>query len=232
MKLNKRLLVLSEMVTKPYQLVWDCCCDHGLLGIKILSDGLVKQVNFVDLVPEIITNLDNKLSRFGHKLPVDCQWQTFCQDVALLSLDNALEKSHADTKELVIISGVGGELMLSMLSRLMESYSGKNIDFLLCPVNHTYQLREGLIKLNFKLIEERLVTDNDRGYELLLVNQTAQQPLSLLGECLWVNESESQLYLQKLIQHYQRRESDQTSTDCVNYAVLTAYQNLYQSRYA
>ena len=61
MKLNKRLLALAGMVKQPYDLVWDCCCDHGLLGFKILADGLVKQVNFVDVVPDIIERLDAKL---------------------------------------------------------------------------------------------------------------------------------------------------------------------------
>ncbi|TEW55923.1 SAM-dependent methyltransferase [Psychromonas sp. RZ22] len=213
MKLNKRLLNLSEMVTSPYHLVWDCCCDHGLLGFKILADGLVKQVNFVDLVPAIIDKLDKKLSMYAYHLPNDVSWNTFCQDVASLQLMEDKHQSQLSPipKQLVIISGVGGELMIDMLEGLMQRYRGYNIDYLLCPVQHTYKLRTALIKLNFKLKEERLVVENKRGYELLLVNQVVGKEISLSGKKIWEPKNSHKQYLVKLIAHYQRMESSDSS---------------------
>ena len=231
MKLNKRLLMLSKMVKKPYCVAWDCCCDHGLLGIKILSDGLVKQVNFVDQVPDIMTELQHKLTQYGHKLPLDCQWHIFCQDVAAITLIDTDNIATAPTKQLVIISGVGGELILTMLTRLMAKYSGKDIDFLLCPVHHTYALRQGLVNLNFSLIEEQLVFENNRGYELLLVNQSAAKSISLIGKSLWQQDKEHRIYLQKLISHYQRMRKSRIGLDNINQPALEAYQALYREYY-
>lgn len=231
MKLNKRLLTLSEMVTEPYQLVWDCCCDHGLLGIKILADGLVKQVNFVDVVSEIINQLEQRLITYAHHLPIDSHWETFCQDVALLPLSNRNLIATIKPNQLVIISGVGGELMIEILTNLMDRYAGLNIDFLLCPVHHTYKLRSALIKLNFKLKKEQLVIENKRGYELLLVNQVAGTQLCLTGQELWLPQKNHRQYLSKLIAHYQRVVGSTNESIALNQCALIDYQNLFKKDY-
>lgn len=229
MKLNKRLTALSEMVMEPYNIVWDCCCDHGLLGFKILADGLVKQVNFVDVVPEIIQQLESKLSKYGRHLPIDSQWQVLCEDISALTL--AHKEGHLIEKQLVVISGVGGDLMIEFITRLMLRYSGQDIDFLLCPVQHTYKLRMALHKLHFKLKQERLVIENGRGYEMLLVNQMASQSLTLTGKEMWMQQPNHQQYLLKLIAHYQRIvDTNQAEISCEQSA-LNAYRLVYQKYY-
>jgi len=231
MKLNKRLLALSKMANQPYQVVWDCCCDHGLLGFKILANGLTKQVNFVDVVPELIESLSQKLTKYAHHLPAGSQWQALCQDVAELKLEPIRklesyvlqsekrsdlndEYDEMDNRDipsdkilpanLVIISGVGGELMIDIITRLMQRYSGENIDFLLCPVQHTYKLRLTLIELGFNLKQEQLIIENNRGYELMLINQLQGEPLSVTGNKLWKSEASHEAYLSKLINHYKK----------------------------
>ena len=236
MKLNKRLLALSKMVKQPYQVVWDCCCDHGLLGFKILADGIVKRVHFVDIVPDIIAELNIKLTKFSHHLPSDIQWQTFCGDVTHLSLiDNSdLLQKQVQTlpKQLVIISGVGGELMVEMIEKLVSRYQGQNIDYLLCPVQHTYKLRRKLVALDFKLKKEQLIIENKRGYELLLINQTEGGLLSSTGNELWQKESSHEQYLLNLITHYQRITKMNEASDLLNQSALKDYCLLHKEYYA
>lgn len=226
MKLNKRLTELAQMVENPYDVVWDCCCDHGLLGLSILTNERVQQVNFVDVVPDIIEKLTQKMADISHHLPQDKHWRLLCQDVSTLNFftDNSPEK-----KQLVIISGVGGELMISMLQSLMLRYRGADLDFLLCPVQHTYKLRSALNDLNFKLIKERLVIENGRGYEILLVNQHGNCPVSKIGSKLWEPIPSHAEYLSKLISHYQRVESMSDSQEIKT--ALNAYKNLYHKSY-
>ena len=235
MKLNKRLLALSQMAKQPYQVVWDCCCDHGLLGFKILADGIVKQVNFVDLVPDIIDSLNSKLKLHSHHLPVDAQWQTFCSDVSDIPLINNVDLSQLQQQnipqQLIIISGVGGELMVDMLEKLTSRYDGMNIDYLLCPVQHTYKLRSKLLALNYKLKKEQLIIENKRGYELLLINQTEGQTLSLTGNELWQKEASHKQYLSKLIMHYQRITESRKESDLLNLSALNDYRALYEKHY-
>jgi len=228
MKLNKRLLALFNMVTAPYTVVWDCCCDHGLLGTKILADGLIKHVNFVDVVPDIIQRLNSKLTEHAHHLPADAQWQTLCDDVANLSL---VDDAHPTGQQLVIISGVGGELMASMLTSLMKRYDGQAIDYLLCPVQHTYKLRDKLITLGFKLKQQQLLIENKRGYELLLVSQQAGKTLTLTGEEMWLATLPHQNYLTKLIAHYQQVVETGRNNHAIEASALRDYRALYQQRY-
>ncbi|TEW52984.1 tRNA (adenine(22)-N(1))-methyltransferase TrmK [Psychromonas algicola] len=233
MKLNKRLLALAEMVKHPYGVVWDCCCDHGLLGFQILANGLVKQVNFVDVVPDIIDRLNTKLKTYSHHLPSDVQWQTFCADVADIPLANSQDLMQAQAsgkpQQLVIISGVGGELMIGMLDKLIQRYNGHNIDYLLCPVHHAYKLRNKLVQLDFKLKQEQLITDNQREYELLLVNQLEGRTLSVTGNELWENTKQHQDYLVKLISHYQRVTKAESLDDLINMAALKDYALLQEN---
>lgn len=231
MKINKRLLSLSEMVAEPYELVWDCCCDHGLLGIKILTDNMVKTVNFVDVVPDIINQLHHKLTTYGHHLPNDVHWQTLCENVAQLPLLDRYEPNESQTSQLVIISGIGGELMIDILTSLMSRYAGLNIDFLLCPVQHTYKLRSALIELNFKLKQEKLVIENNRGYELMLVSQVKGTSISVTGNQLWQPQQEHAQYLSKLITHYKRIVAANTDCEPLNKVALQHYEALYESKY-
>ena len=232
MKLNKRLTALATMVKHPYDLVWDCCCDHGFLGMKILADGLVKNVNFVDVVSDIVERLDIKLTTHLHHLPIDAQWQTICDDVANISLHSKLTveqmKSQETPNQLVIISGVGGDLMIDILDKLVKRYNDCNIDYLLCPVQHTYKLRNKLQQLNFKLKQEELVIENNRGYELLLINQLEGCELSLVGSDIWKNTQEHKNYVLKLIAHYQRVVTSKNEEALNNKAALKSYEMLYK----
>ncbi|HTG55937.1 MAG TPA: SAM-dependent methyltransferase, partial [Niabella sp.] len=47
-----------------YTHIWDCCCDHGLLGAALLSRQAAAHIHFVDIVPELMHELKNKLQRF------------------------------------------------------------------------------------------------------------------------------------------------------------------------
>ena len=233
MKLNKRLTALAKMVKQPYDLVWDCCCDHGFLGMKILVDGLVRNVNFVDVVPDIIDRLDVKLTTHSHHLPIDAQWQTVCDDVSNISLNSNLTveqmKLQETPNQLVIISGVGGDLMIDMLDKLIKRYNDCNIDYLLCPVQHTYKLRNKLLQLNFKLKQEELVIEKNRGYELLLVNQLEGHKLSLVGSDIWKNTQEHRNYILKLIAHYQRVVTSKKEETLSNKVALKSYEIFYKN---
>ena len=54
MKLSKRLNAINSLITQSYDIVWDCCCDHGFLGMALLERGIAKQINFVDIIPELM----------------------------------------------------------------------------------------------------------------------------------------------------------------------------------
>ncbi|WP_350431220.1 tRNA (adenine(22)-N(1))-methyltransferase TrmK [Shewanella sp. H8] len=169
MKLGQRLTHINNMFPKGYSHIWDCCCDHGLLGAALLDKQAANMIHFVDIVPALMQQLTTKLERF-YPQQTSRQWQVHCSDVSAIPLEQ-----HPQTP-LVIIAGVGGDLMIELVNSLCQQHSARNIDFILCPVHHQYELRQQLIKLDCDLIDEKLIEENRRFYEILYVRYGGQKP--------------------------------------------------------
>lgn len=214
LKLSKRLEQIEQieqMVTGDYTHIWDCCCDHGLLGAALLSRLAAPNIHFVDIVPKLMDELEGKLQRF-HSYSLS-RWKTHCIDVATLPLDK-----HQG-KHLVIIAGVGGDLMIKFVEALHHKYPELAIDFLLCPVHHQFALRQKLIELKFSLNDELLIEDNKRFYEVMLVTSVTDEnaPISAVGDKIWQSTSLKQAniaekYLRKTLCHYQRIEQGNSNS--------------------
>jgi len=209
MKLGKRLSAIENLVTDQYTQIWDCCCDHGLLGASLLARQAAQVVHFVDILPELMNEVERKLQQFHPKKINTASasvWEVHCQDVATLTIPKQTGK------HLIIIAGIGGDLMADLIAAINQKNSDVEIDYLLCPVHHQFTLRETLIDLGFALIEEQLVKENKRFYELLLVANKpplSSNTITPVGERIWTTTSPEQKqiaadYLAKTISHYQR----------------------------
>ncbi|MDO6610929.1 tRNA (adenine(22)-N(1))-methyltransferase TrmK [Shewanella sp. 1_MG-2023] len=240
MKLSKRLQQLDDMVLSGYDHIWDCCCDHGFLGGALLMRQAAPNIHFVDIVVELMNELEQKLVRLNSssklKPTVQSNWFTHCIDVAKLPLDKYCGN------HLIIIAGVGGDLISEFIQSIHHNYPKLNIDFLLCPVHHQFKLRQALISINCSLKNEALIQENQRFYEIIhasnqqqgvdredKVQQSGQlQPVSAVGTQIWqANTTEninvSQQYLQKILSHYQRIQLDPNAN--VQH-IIDAYQSV------
>lgn len=200
MKLSNRLKLVEKMVEDHYAHIWDCCCDHGFLGASLLSKKAKATVHFVDIVPDLIDELETKLERFFS----GSAWETHCLDVSLLPLQ------RYDDNHLVIIAGVGGDLIAKFVDSICKRHSKLNIDFLLCPVHHNFSLRQKLIELNLGLKDEALIKENQRFYEVILVSSdnNNNKSISTVGNKIWYSKS-AQEYLNQTLNHYQRIQQGQ-----------------------
>lgn len=196
---NAQINNAQNQPTRDYDEIWDCCCDHGYLGIKILANQLCSKMNFVDHKAHIIDHLKRRFERYAIE-KFEGAYQALAQDVGTLTFTK--EQRH-----LLIIAGVGGEQTINMMSSICENSSLSNIDFILCPTTTQFDLREYLVSQKFYVKHESLVTEKDRDYEILHVTKCAStlKPLSLTGE-MWQSQNPyHKRYLEKLIRHYQRQ---------------------------
>jgi tRNA (adenine22-N1)-methyltransferase len=211
-KISKRLKTIDNMITEHYQSIWDCCCDHGLLGLSLLKRKAADNINFVDIVPSLTTKLERLLQQHFNSTEFVDNWQVHCIDVAELPL-------ATNTKQLVIIAGVGGELLINFIEQIISNYQQvlmntptTELEFIICPVHHNYQVRQALIKHNFALVDEYIVHENKRFYEILHIKtqftvgtEYYDNKISATGDKMWVFSLHShQQYLTKIISHYQR----------------------------
>jgi tRNA (adenine22-N1)-methyltransferase len=213
LKLGKRLKQIESMVTAQYDHIWDCCCDHGLLGAALLAHNAAPNIHFVDIVPELMHQLENKLLQFYPKnAESNSRWQMHCMDAKALPLQKF------NGKHLVIIAGVGGDLMTDLVREIYQKNPASDIDFLLCPVHHQFTLRQQLIQLDCSLLNEILIVENRRFYEILLVS-TEPKPLAKInpiGSLIWQSTTPEQTkiasdYLKKTLDHYKRVQLSQHS---------------------
>ncbi|MCW3171095.1 tRNA (adenine(22)-N(1))-methyltransferase [Shewanella subflava] len=234
MKLSHRLSHIVKMIPPQYEHIWDCCCDHGLLGAQILDQKLSTTTHFVDIVPELMQQVEHKLQLF-YPLNTDTppHWQVHCIDVAQLPLH------QYQGRQLVIIAGVGGDLMLQMVQQLMNAHPSLSLDFLLCPVHHVAKLRAMLNASYCQLLDEQLICDNMRYYELLYIsrpaadqiNLTTDPLISLFGNKIWQTDCAEQSliikgYLNKLLTHYKKAAK---SISAVDISVIEGYQHIADS---
>ncbi|MFO1389255.1 tRNA (adenine(22)-N(1))-methyltransferase [Cellvibrio sp.] len=208
MRLGKRLEQLKSMVDSGYDHIWDCCCDHGLLGAALLAECAAPNVHFVDIVSELMQQLEQKLKRFFPRENASqnhSQWHVYCEDIS------NLQPQELGGKHLIIIAGVGGNLISEFVKNILTKNPTTEIDFLLCPTLHQYTLRQQLIALDLRLKSEVLIADKNRYYEILLVSNLKNSSLkvSATGESIWqaknaADEKMISAYLLKTLAHYNR----------------------------
>ncbi|NRA71228.1 MAG: tRNA (adenine(22)-N(1))-methyltransferase TrmK [Gammaproteobacteria bacterium] len=212
MKVSKRIDAISSMVIAHqhrWQHVWDCCCDHGHLGMKILDRIHDKDIHFVDIVPSIMTTLTANLSRIFEM----SRWHVHCLDVA----DLPLEQDDTSTQHLIVIAGVGGEQTMTMIHQILQKFPHHQLEFLLCPLRHQYKLRCELNELQLGLVNEQLIKENKWFYEIIHVSTDALQPISPVGSLMWHQQPTLSIeYLDKTISHYQRMSAHNV-TDIINH---------------
>jgi tRNA (adenine22-N1)-methyltransferase len=208
MKISQRLQKIDSMVMPRYDHIWDCCCDHGLLGFLLLRREAAKTIHFVDVAEPLVAEVTTKLQRFFPEGAKTSSWQTHVADVAKLQLSSATNVNEGSC-HLMIIAGVGGDLLIELVAGLLVENPQQKMEFLLCPVLHTYKVRNALIEMGFFLIDECLVQENGRFYEVLHVSLHATQPISPVGSIMWdLSRPDDQAYLTRTISHYQRVSQD------------------------
>lgn len=208
--------VAQAQITSTYDNLWDCCCDHGYLGIQLLANQLAPQIHFVDQASHLIDALHPRLATYGlsgyHALGADASELRF-----------AAQQSH-----LIIIAGVGGEHTVDIVRAIVANHPQQSLDFMFCPTTTQFDLREYLAESPFQLLHETLVSEKGREYEVIAVRHTGatitgatitdttltgttitDAPISgrrvtSTGEHWDLSDPAHHRYLSKLITHYRR----------------------------
>ena len=196
-KLGRRLRQLDTMLEQRYSIIWDCCCDHGLLGMSLLQRKLAGKVVFVDILSPQMALLEKNLhERFSED---EHNWQVICQDL------NDLQVPEVES-QLFIIAGVGGNKTIQFVKSLCTALPTLSFDLLICSVHGNYAVRKALIEHRFGLKQEQIIFENNRFYEAIYVSQNALQPIVATGSSMWDRSNpHHQQYWQKTVDHYRKK---------------------------
>jgi len=204
--LGPRLELIISMIertqlTHPYDSLWDCCCDHGYLGMKLLQLPMSAKVYFVDQVPHITESLTHDLRTFQQESANVLDYEVLTEDVGKL-------KFSENYRHLVILAGVTGNNVMRVMGQMIANHTEHHIDYIVCPTRGSYDVREFMRSHALTLIDEALVSEKGRHYEVLHVSSAKEldkrEIISEVGDMWDKNNPEHLRYLRGAILHYQR----------------------------
>ncbi|MDZ4991773.1 SAM-dependent methyltransferase [Clostridium perfringens] len=155
MELSKRLKRIAEHVDKC-ESVADIGTDHGYIPIYLVKEGICEKAIASDINKGPI-----------EKAKVNVTFEGVSDKVKCL-LGPGLNPLKVGEVNGVILAGMGGNLTRDIL--LADMPKVKKYDFLvLQPAQNPEVLREFLYKNNYKILDEDLIKDEGRFYELFKV---------------------------------------------------------------
>lgn len=155
MELSKRLKRIAEHVDKC-ESVADIGTDHGYIPIYLVKEGICEKAIASDINKGPIEKAKINVDFEGVSAKVKCL------------LGPGLNPLKIGEVNGVILAGMGGNLTRDILLADMEKV--KKYDFIILqPAQNPEVLREFLYKNDYEIIDEDLIKDEGRFYELFKV---------------------------------------------------------------
>ena len=156
--LGKRLSSVADLVSENAVLA-DVGTDHGYLPINLLINGKIKRAVCLDINEGPLKSAERNALEYG----------VYDKLSFLLSdgLDSLFDTELTD----VSICGMGGELILDILSRAISKISG-GVSLILQPMSKQSVVRRGLYSMGFEIEKEVYSRDKGKFYLTLLARFT------------------------------------------------------------
>ncbi len=158
--LSPRLMQLAAWISRGSK-VLDVGTDHALLPIYLVQSGRVKSVIAGDVVegPYQTAQRNVKMAQLESTV-----------DVRLGSGLSIVERGEVDT---VVIAGMGGGTIAEILDEGRDVLACVK-DLLLQPMNAAGRLREALQKHGFVIVDEQMVEESGRVYQLIFAQTSTE----------------------------------------------------------
>ncbi len=152
---------LSERLSLIYSLVPEnsCVCDvgtdHGYLPTALCLNGKMKSVTATDIGKKPLENARENIRKLG-------------ADGVKLILCDGLDGVGRDLADVVIIAGMGGEVISGIMSRCAFA-NDSTVTFILQPMTSADKLREFLYGNGFFIETEIPIKENGKIYSVMKV---------------------------------------------------------------
>lgn len=162
-KLDARLLAVAELVGKS-SLIADVGSDHGYLPIYLVESGQVDMAVASDVNQGPLDAANRNIKKEG------------LEDKIVTRLANGLKGIEDFTLDTVIMAGMGGELIWSIIENAPGDYCREKRPYLvLQPMSSVYELCMLLSNGEFEIVDERLAFHSGKLYRALKVLYTGKK---------------------------------------------------------
>ena len=161
-RLRPRLQAAADMINGS-RLSADIGCDHGRLSVALLQQGRADRV--------IASDISAPSLQKATELAALCGLESRLTTV----LSDGMAHLGPDEADAIAICGMGGELIARILEANLPA--AKNACITMQPMRGVEELRQFLRKNEFRIIDERLVLDAGRIYQIIAAKSGDPAPL-------------------------------------------------------
>ena len=162
-RLSKRLTALAELITLGHRLA-DIGTDHGYIPIYLCQKNVIPSAIAMDIGKG---PLQQAMAHIGQQGLSDRIETRLSDGLA------ALQPGEADT---ILIAGMGGGLVIKILSEGAHALSGKE-ELILQPQSEITQVRQYLRAHGMRIVEEEMIQEDGKYYPMMKVMQ-GKEPVS------------------------------------------------------
>lgn len=155
MKLTPRLQAIADFVQTD-SIAADIGTDHGYIPVYLVREKKCPRVIATDVNPGPLENAKNYIEKCGLSYEIETR------------LGDGLKAIKLNEVDVAIIAGMGGHLIIDILSENVEITKsiGK---FILQPMVASDDLRKYVYENDMRIENERLVQEKDKMYEIFTV---------------------------------------------------------------
>lgn len=160
-KISPRLKACADFVTKGSRIA-DIGTDHAYLPIWLAKSGYIESAIASDLREGPIENAKLNIKKY-------C-----VSDKVKVRLSNGLLNIKSNEVDEVIISGIGGDLIIKILS---DSPWLKTKKLILQPMSAAYELRCFLFNESYLVVDEKAIEDSGKVYTVMCIDPRSKKPI-------------------------------------------------------
>ena len=154
-KLSPRLSAVADFV-RAGAVLSDVGTDHAYLPIYLLEIGRIKEAVASDVVDGPLEKAAEHIRKNPH-----------IADRIKLVKANGLAGIEKYSPTDISVCGMGGELIVSILSRAPFT-KDPSVNLILQPMTHAEDLRIFLAKEGYAILDEKIVSEGERSYQIIL----------------------------------------------------------------
>lgn len=154
-RLSERLQAVADLIT-PGLRVSDVGCDHGYLSIYLMENKIAESVIASDVRTGPLSKAADNINTYGLADKID------------LRLSDGLSMIDPGEVDVVVMSGMGGNLMMDILKRGADVVD-KAKELVLQPQSEITGLRHYLQENGFLIVSEAMVYEDYKYYPMMKV---------------------------------------------------------------
>lgn len=154
-RLSKRMQALADMVS-PGNVLCDVGCDHGYLPIYLVQKGVIPRAIAMDVAEGPLLAARTHIKEHGLSQVIETRRSDGLEDLSVKEADS------------ILIAGMGGGLVMQILSRHPQvAKSAKEL--ILQPQSELYEVRRFLWQQGYELLQEDMVKEDGKYYPMMKV---------------------------------------------------------------